>query len=284
MKTKNTGLGKGLGALISSLEEDSKEGEYQVIPISKIEANPNQPRKDFDESSLAELAASIKQNGILQPILVIEINPQMYQIVAGERRWRAAQMAGFSQVPCRILKDISEKQIGTISLIENLQREDLNPIEFAVGCKRLLEENQWTHEELADRIGKARVTITNTLRLLNLPLEIQESIRQGVISEGHGRALLQCSEKEDIQLLWRKTIEKKLSVRQLEDLVQNKFKSKKSKLNSKQKFDDPVTRNLLENALGCKISLEGTIKKGKISLHYFSENEREILIQKLTNL
>lgn len=284
MKTKNTGLGKGLGALISSIEEETQESEFQLLPLSQIQPSSYQPRRDFDETSLAELTESIKQNGVLQPILVMEVGANQFQIIAGERRWRAAIKAELTHIPCRILKNLPEKEIGTISLIENLQREDLNPIEFAEGCKKLIEENNWTHEELSSRIGKARVTITNTLRLLQLPIEIQESIRRGEITEGHGRALLQCKENK-MQLLWRQTIENKLSVRQLEELVQTHSKTKKvAQKKGKEKFDDPVIRNRLEDLFGCKISFDGNTNKGKISFCYFSESERERIIEKLINL
>lgn len=281
MRAKKTGLGRGLGALITEIDEESNNGDFRHISIELIKPNPKQPRMDFNEVSLSELTDSIKVNGVLQPILVIELENHHFQIVAGERRWRAAKLAGLTEIPCRLLNDFTKESLGTISLIENLQREDLNPIEFAKGCQSLIKENEWTQEVLAEKLGKSRVAITNSIRLLNLPEAIQESIRRGEISEGHGRLLLQVA-NELQENLWRKVIELKLSVRELENqLQQSKSTKKKSKKFDQTTFDDPILRNRIEDKLGCRVSFDGSSTKGKLILHFQNEIERNEIIEKI---
>ena len=210
---KKFGLGKGLSALIPEDMEQDKDNDNRIlIPINNIKYDSNQPRKNFDYEKIAELAESIKTHGIIQPLILRKDKDENYIIVAGERRWRAAKMAGLKELPS-IIMELSEKDVLEISLIENIQREDLNPIEEALAYKKLLNEFKITQEELSKRIGKSRVVIANTIRLINLDKRVQQYVIDGIISEGHGRALLSV-EKNDLQYeLAQKVIDEKLSVR-----------------------------------------------------------------------
>jgi len=283
MKTKPPNLGRGLSALFGEIADENAPTEYRPVPLDSIVPNPLQPRRNFSEASLKELAESIRQQGILQPILVEEVADGHFQLLAGERRWRASKLAGLTEIPARVLRDLDEGERGVITLIENLQREDLNAIEFAIGCNLVLEQTGWKHEDLANRLGRGRSTVTNTLRLLSLPGEVQESIRRGEISEGHGRALLGAQQK-DIPSLWRTILEQSMNVRQTELLVQNFVGVKRPvrKNNGNQPdFDDPVLRSKLEERFGCLVSLAGNSQRGKIVLTYTSEEHRNLLIQRL---
>ncbi|MDK9700880.1 MAG: ParB/RepB/Spo0J family partition protein [bacterium] len=283
MKPKVPSLGRGLSALIPGASDEAVEGEYRQLPIAAIEPNPLQPRRHFDETSLQELAASIKQQGVLQPLLVEEPEPGVFRLLAGERRLRAAKLAGLTEVPIRLLQGLDDGQRGLITLIENLQREDLDSIEFANGCQKLLEQTNWTHDELAKQLGRGRSTITNTLRILTLPEAVQESIRRRELSEGHGRALLGAQPK-DIPTLWRIVLEQTLNVRQTEALVQKSMASTPKdtvKRGGRPTYDDPVLRNQLEERLGCQILFAGNPNKGKIVLQFQSVEQREVLVKKL---
>ncbi len=217
MPEKNSRLGRGLSALFGDINEN--ESKIENISIDLIVKNKNQPRNSFDEKSLRELAESIKEKGILQPILVRE-KGEKYEIIAGERRFLAAKMAQMTYVPA-IIKNFSDKESAEIALIENLQRENLNPIEEAVAYKRLMEKFGYTQEEVAKKVGKERATISNTLRLLNLPNEIIDMLKKGEISAGHARALLSLDNKKD-QIELAKTVkEKKISVRKTEEKIRN---------------------------------------------------------------
>ncbi len=216
---KKLALGKGLSALIpdESFNTDNKNSTLS-ISINKIKSDKDQPRKSFDSEKIAELTESIKTHGIIQPLILRKIDNDQYIIVAGERRWRAAKIAGLKEVPA-IIMDLTESEILEISLIENIQRQDLNPIEEAIAYKKLIDDFKMTHEELSKRIGKSRTSITNTMRLINLDDRVQQYIIEGVISEGHGRALLGIKDFEIQYELAQQVIDEKLSVRELEKII-----------------------------------------------------------------
>ena len=258
---KKFALGKGLGALIPDEINEDNEGKL-MISLNKIKSNIDQPRKSFDNEKIAELAESIKNHGIIQPLILKE-NDGGYIIVAGERRWRAAKMVGLKEVPA-IVMDLTEKQVLEISLIENIQRQDLNPIEEALAYKKLLSDFDLTQEELSKRIGKSRTAITNTIRLINLDSRVQQYVIDGIISEGHGRALLSL-EDGDLQYIYsQKVIDEKLSVRELEKLIRNI--SLKSERSEKKEELNPYykdVRDRLQNYFGTKVNLSSKKNKGK---------------------
>ncbi len=277
------GLGKGLDALFQFSEDDSRIAEYikhevlKEIKISDIDQNVNQPRKSFDEESLAELSESIKQHGVLQPIIV-KSNGARYQIVAGERRWRAARIAGLKAIPA-IIKDSDEAQSMEIALVENLQRENLNPIEEAEGIRRLMEFIQLTQEQAAQRLGKSRSAVANSLRLLSLPDEFKQMISKDQLSSGHARALLAVDDAKLRATIARKTIEAGLNVRQLEDLVK---KHKQLKDERKIKPAKPALLSAieasLEEHLGTKVEISHGRKRGAIHIEYYDESDLERII------
>jgi len=277
VKKAKPGLGKGLDLLIPKSEpvEEKRTADPQVLKISQVEPNRNQPRKQFDKESLQELAGSIKQYGIIQPIIVAK-KEDYYEIIAGERRWRAAKMAGLKEVPV-VIKEYSEKEIAEISLIENIQRENLNPIEEAKAYKSLIEEYNLTQEELSERISKSRTQITNTMRLLKLHDKVQKMLIDGSISAGHARALLGLEIQEEQLLTAQKIVAENLSVRQTEDLVRqinNPPKSKKAAPKIKNSvFYKDLERRMTE-ALGTKVKINQKEQgKGRIEISYFSEDE-----------
>ena len=247
--SKKSVLGKGLGALIPDEIHEKEIEEENTLPIESIKSNNNQPRKSFDEERIKELAQSIKEFGIIQPIIVKKIyNENKYEIVAGERRWRAAKLAGLEEVPV-IIKEISNREVLEISLIENIQREDLNPIEESKAYQELLKNFNLTQEDLSKKLGKSRVAITNSLRLLNLDDRVQEMLIHEIITEGHGRALLAIKDT-DIQFqIAQKIVINKLSVRETEKLVKSLNKKEEvkenTKVNNNPYYDD--IKNRLED-------------------------------------
>ena len=273
---KKFALGKGLGALIPDEINEDNEGKL-MISLNKIKSNIDQPRKSFDNEKIAELAESIKNHGIIQPLILKE-NDGGYIIVAGERRWRAAKMVGLKEVPA-IVMDLTEKQVLEISLIENIQRQDLNPIEEALAYKKLLSDFDLTQEELSKRIGKSRTAITNTIRLINLDSRVQQYVIDGIISEGHGRALLSL-EDGDLQYIYsQKVIDEKLSVRELEKLIRNI--SLKSERSEKKEELNPYykdVRDRLQNYFGTKVNLSSKKNKGKIEIEYYSEEDLQRIL------
>jgi ParB family chromosome partitioning protein len=281
---KKSALGKGLGALIpdSAVEEKEREKELNndnvlEIDINKITPNEMQPRKTFDEEKLHQLSQSIKENGIIQPIIVTK-EKDFYIIVAGERRWRAAKLAGLKKVPI-ISRTLSDKEIMELSLIENLQREDLNPIEEALAYKRLTEEFNLTQEEVSNKVGKSRPAITNSLRLLNLDKRIQNYLTEGTISEGHGRVLAGIEKNEVQYELAKKIIDEGLNVRQTEKLSKT-FEA------SKKRVKNEISKNLyikdiedkFKTILGTKVTINDGKKKGKIEIEYYSEEDLQRII------
>lgn len=289
--SKKFGLGKGLNALIpedtilgtldNKLEKtDEKEKGSILIDINLIKNNEDQPRKSFDDEKILELSESIKSNGIIQPLILRKVDNE-YVIVAGERRWRAAKSIGIKKVPA-IIMDLTEKQILEISLIENIQREDLNSIEEALAYKKLINDFNLTQEELSKRIGKSRVTITNTLRLLNLSEDVQQYIIEGVISEGHGRALLGINDSKVQYELAQNVIDDKLSVRELEVLIR---KLKNAPIREKSKSTNeinPYYKDItykLENYFGTKVNVTNKNNKGKIEIEYYSEEDLQRILE-----
>ncbi|MBV7275783.1 ParB/RepB/Spo0J family partition protein [Clostridium sp. PL3] len=274
---KKHGLGKGLGALIpEDRNDDHKENRkdnVNLVNINLIKANEGQPRKSFDEEKIIQLSQSIKEHGVIQPIILKKCE-DTYIIVAGERRWRSAKLAGIKEMPA-IIMELTDKEILEISLIENIQRQDLNPIEEALAYKKLLEEFNITQEELSNRIGKSRTAVTNCLRLLNLDDRVQEYLVDGVISEGHGRVLLAIEDKDIQYKLAQSIIDERLSVRETERLIKSlTIEKKKSseKVNTQSSYYVDI-REKLETMFGTKVSLMDKKNKGKIEIEYYSQDD-----------
>ncbi|MDU1006273.1 MAG: ParB/RepB/Spo0J family partition protein [Clostridium butyricum] len=280
---KKFALGKGLSALIP---EDVVETEQQdekgkmLIPLNEIRNDNNQPRKAFDNDKIAELTESIKTHGIIQPLILRKSDDGLYVIVAGERRWRAAKMAGLKDVPA-IVMELSEKDVLEISLIENIQRQDLNPIEEASAYKKLLSDFNLTQEDLSKRIGKSRTAITNTMRLMNLDIRVQQYIIEGIITEGHGRALLGIKDKEIQYELSQKVIDENLSVRELERLVKRILEGKTSEEKETNNELNPYykeIKNQLQSYFGTKVNISNKNNKGKIEIEYYSEDDLQRIL------
>ena len=270
---KKSSLGRGLDALIP---KEDKEHDYTVASINEIKPNIFQPRKEFDEEAISQLASSIKEKGILQPLVVRKISGG-YEIIAGERRWRAAQRAGITRVPI-IIKEASDREVLEIALIENLQREDLNPIEEAVAYQQLIDEFELTHEDLSQQIGKDRSTITNQIRLLKLPEEAKRALIAGEITSGHARAILSIESPAEAREALRAIQKQKLSVRKAEQLIQNI--SKRKKKDTKPGSDDIYIRQItdeLKRSLNTQVRIVDKQGKGKIEIDYYSNDELERL-------
>jgi ParB family chromosome partitioning protein len=273
-------LGRGLDSLlgVSTAPVAQVDGEHVVnIPIDKVKPNRHQPRKHFDQEKLEELSRSIKIHGLQQPIIVsTTVVPGEYELIAGERRLRAAKLAGNKDIKA-IIRDTNDKDRFQIALIENLQREDLNPIEEAKAFRKLIDEYQHTQEELSEMLGKDRSVIANSLRLLNLPVEVQESIEFGLISPGHGRILAGINDASRLKNLADRIIREKLTVREIEKIA-GSWKTVVKGLSKKAKKQDIELIQLqedLQRRLGTKVQLIGKPKKGKILIHYFSLEELE---------
>lgn len=275
-------LGRGLSALLGTPEPESEE--LREIDINRILPNAQQPRKNFDEEGLNELADSIRAHGVIQPIVVQPLPDSFFQIIAGERRWRASQRAGLLRMPA-VIREVGTESSLEIALIENLQREDLNPIEEAQAFEKLIVDLGLTQEEVANRVGKSRATVTNTLRLLRLPTEVQAWISENKLSTGHAKALLSLSEPGAILDAARKVIQGTLSVRQAEALVSRYLKgdTKKDSTENGNVLDPNVTAAIhaLELALGTKVTIQENSGKGRIELHFFSFEEMNRLYEGL---
>lgn len=296
------GLGKGLDALIPNkaggpskepakktrsaavkkdkpTEKDSPAAE-RLVKISSVEPNLNQPRRHFDEDALLELSESIKQYGVLQPLLVSD-KKDYFEIIAGERRWRAAKMAGLKEVPV-VVKEFTDQEIVEISLIENIQREDLNPIEEAMAYKRLMEEFHLKQDEIADRVAKSRTAVTNSMRLLKLSSKVQEMVIADMISAGHARALLGISDEALQETTAMKVFDEKLSVRETEKLVKNLVSPAKKVKTERNTAEDAIYESLeekMKGIMGTKVSIQRKKNnKGKIEIEYYSKDELERII------
>ena len=281
-----TGLGKGLDMLIPTAPEPEEMQTTQMLKTSQVEPNRNQPRKQFDQEALEELAGSIKQYGIIQPIVVTK-KDDYYEIIAGERRWRAAKMAGLKEIPV-VVKEYSDKEIAEISLIENIQRENLNPIEEAQAYKTLIEEYNLTQEELSERISKSRAQIANTMRLLKLHEDVQKMLTSGALSAGHARALLGLEIMEEQLRIAEKIMNESLSVRQTEDLVRQinnpPRTTQKAKKPESNVFYKDLERQMTEK-LGTKVRISRSDSgKGRIEISYYSEDELDRIYTMINQL
>ena len=300
MAPKKGGLGRGLDALFADAvpvtektnekpvsrskepENDSGEERVKYLSIHNVKPNSNQPRKTFDEDKIAELADSIRENGIIQPIIVRK-KGRSYEIVAGERRWRAAIKADLKEIPC-IVRDISDEQNMLLAIIENMQREDLNPIEEAEGLNQMVKTYGLTQEQISKSVGKSRPYIANSLRLLKLPDYVKDLMADGTLSAGHGRALVSVEDEKKRRSITDKIIKNGLSVRETEKLIQEQ--SGKPKKPAKKAKDPDLARveEDLKEALGTRVSIKHSGKKGKIEIEYFSRDELERLIDMLESL
>ena len=283
-KSSAKGLGKGLGALFSETTE-VQEPQGSTLPIQKLEPNPHQPRHDFDEEALAELADSIAQHGLIQPITVRPVENGYYQIIAGERRWRAARRANLTEVPVNII-EADDKKAAQLALIENLQREDLNPLEEAKGYETLMNTYGLTQEETASSVGKSRPAVANALRLLKLPKSILELVTDGSLSAGHARALLPLESEERQRTAAQKILSQQLSVRQTEALVKRMMKPE-----PEAPLRDPLQvdyykecEQALTRHLGRKVLIHAGKKRGKFELEYYGEEDLQQLIEALESL
>jgi len=268
-------LGKGLDALIPSIEG---EGELLQIPVDRVVPNPYQPRKRFSDEELAALSKSIKHDGVLQPILVRR-KGEKYEVIAGERRLRASKMAGLKSIPARVLENISPEEMLVISLVENLQREDLSPIEEAEGYRTLTERFNITQEKVAELVGKSRPAITNSLRLLSLPDEVKDMLEKGTLSAGHARALASIKDKRRLIQLARLTARRGLSVERLSILAE--YSKPKGKKRAKKQHKSQEILELerdMSIQLGTKVTISGNKNKGKITISYFSEEELNAIL------
>ena len=296
-KTKGHGLGRGLDALIPDTKTESAEvalpeeikNSVMELDIARVEPDRNQPRKTFDEDELEELADSIRERGILIPLLV---RPQedYYQIIAGERRWRAARKAGLKKVPVIIRDDMTDQEVVEVQLIENIQRADLNAIDEALAYKRLIEEFGMTQDQVADRVSKSRTTITNSLRLLKLDPRVQKMLIEDIISSGHARTLIPIEDPEKQYEYAQKALDEKWSVRDAEKEVKKLLSNSPSK-KGKTKLPDSLSavyadvENDLKNRLGTKVSIMPKDEKsGRVEIEYYSKEELNDLIAKLQSL
>lgn len=280
------GLGKGLGALLGDFsDEPIEKSAYQKLPIYKVEPNPDQPRRDFDEEELQALADSIQEHGIIQPLTVRELRSGYYQIIAGERRWRAARLANLAEIPVVII-EADDKKAMELALIENLQRQDLNPVEEALGYRSLMDDYGLTQEEAAKRVGKSRPAVANALRLLGLAPEVLEKVRDGSLSAGHARAVLVLKTEKKQQEAAQKIIALGLSVRQAELLCKNMSKE------PAPAKDEPVLKvdyvaeceKLLSKHLGRGVKIVTGKKKGRFELEYYGEEDLQVLLDALLKL
>jgi len=301
MAMGNRGLGRGLDALLGGVREDEQQtsdsAEVRSIPLEAITPNPYQPRREFSDDGLNDLCASIKTRGVLQPILIRPLGNGKYELVAGERRLRASKLAGLAEIPT-LIREMTDQESLAIALIENLQREDLNSVEEALGYQQLQNQFGLSQEELARQVGKSRSAVANSLRLLNLPEKVQKDIQQGSVSAGHGRALMGISDPEMLDELHKRIVENGLTVRQAEAQVsfwkqngrlpgaeevgQSQGAPKESKASAKVIDPQLVTlQSAFATALGTKVKVSGSTGKGKITLSYESEESLRLLASKL---
>ena len=282
----NKGLGKGLGALLGDFtDEPLEQSAYRTLPIYKIEPNPDQPRHDFDEEELQALSDSITVHGVIQPLTVRELPSGYYQIIAGERRWRAARLANLSDIPVVVI-EADDKKAMELALIENLQRQDLNPVEEALGYQTLIENHGLTQEETAARVGKSRPAVANSLRLLSLNPEVLEKLRTGLLTAGHARAILQLkTEKKQLEAA-QKIIALALSVRQAETLCKNMAKDPEPKKEEEIFAVDYVAEceKSLSKHLGRGVKIVNGKRKGRFELEFYGQEDLQNLLEALMKL
>jgi len=281
MSKRRSGLGKGLGALLPDTDVTAGLSE---APVSAISPNPHQPRASIDENELRELADSMREYGVIQPLVVTRSGEHAYTLIAGERRWRAAQLIGLDSVPV-VVKDVAPQQMLELALIENVQRADLNPLEEALAYRQLVEEFGLTQEQVAQRVGKSRVAVANTLRLLKLPDAIQKRLADASISEGHARALLMLDDTAHMQRLASRIVSDGLSVRQVEEQVRRLNAGRPH--SSKRKASGAISANTrsledrMRRALGTKVNLYRTSRGGKIVIQFYSEEELDAIYRRI---
>ena len=282
----NKGLGKGLGALLGDFEDIPVEkSAYQVLPIYKVEPNPDQPRQDFDQEELEALAESIRIHGIIQPLTVRETKTGYYQIIAGERRWRAARLADLREVPVVVI-EADDKKAMELALIENLQRQDLNPVEEALGYQSLMEEYGLTQEEAANRVGKSRPAVANALRLLGLCPEVLEKLRTGELTAGHARAILVLKKEKQQMEAMKKILALGMSVRAAETLCKNMAKEKKEEKEPEVLKVDYVAEceKVLSKQLGRGVKIINGKRKGKFELEFYGQEDLQVLLDALMKI
>jgi ParB family chromosome partitioning protein len=288
MNNKNRGLGKGLGALIPELAEENQPTEAQFeVNIDDIQTNPYQPRKEFIDDKLNELAESIKIHGIIQPLLVREMGDK-FQLIAGERRLRAAKLVGLTQVPV-VVKEMTDQAMMEVALVENLQREDLNPIEEADAYQRLIDEFQLTQDEIAKKVGKSRPAIANTLRLLNLPVEIRTDLAKGTLTMGHARTLLSLKTPEEQKRVWSQIQVQEMSVRETEEFIRQLNSPPVSRETKKTSVKVPIRKDPnitemedeLQQLFGTKVIIHQSGNGGKIEIDYYDGEDFERICEKL---
>ena len=281
----NKGLGKGLGALLGDFSEEAVESSaYQILPIYKVEPNPDQPRRDFDEEELQALADSISVHGVIQPLTVRQMPTGYYQIIAGERRWRAARLANLSEIPV-VIVEADDKKAMELALIENLQRQDLNPVEEALGYQALIEEYGLTQEEAAGRVGKSRPAVANALRLLGLSPAVLEKLKNGELSAGHARAILTLKTEKKQQEAAKKIIALALSVRQAETLCKNMNKEPAPKKEPVFAVDYVAEcEKTLSKQLGRGVKIVNGKRKGRFELEFYGEEDLQRLLEALMTL
>ena len=281
------GLGKGLGALLSDFNEPAaQDSAYQLLPIHKVEPNPGQPRQDFDGEELQALADSISVHGVVQPLTVRQLDSGYYQIIAGERRWRAARLAGLTEVPA-VIMEADDKKTMELALIENLQRQDLNSVEEALGYRVLMEEYGMTQEQTAESVGKSRSAVANALRLLNLPGEVQEMVRTGAISAGHARAILVLKTEKLQMEAAKKIVNLGLSVRQAETLCKNMAKAPKetpAETGTLKVNYIAECEKALSKYLGRGVKIVNGKRKGRFELEFYGQDDLQILLDALMKL
>jgi ParB family transcriptional regulator, chromosome partitioning protein len=281
---KQKGLGRGLDALLASDEEAANSGDgLRMLRVTQMQSGKYQPRSHMDEAALQTLANSIKSQGIMQPILVREIAPEQYEIIAGERRWRASQLAGLDEVPV-LIREIEDESALQMALIENIQRENLNPVEEALGIKRLIEEFAMTHEKAADAVGRSRVAVSNLLRLLTLANGVQTMLMESKLDMGHARALVGLDAAQQVMLA-NKIVQEKLSVREVESLVKKlgvDIQPKKQKAYVNQ--DVLTLQNMLSEKLGAAVSINAKANgAGTLKINYSNLDELDEIIKKISS-
>ena len=279
------GLGKGLGALLGDFSDEVADNSpYKLLPIYKIEPNPDQPRQDFDEEELEALSESISVHGVIQPLTVRELPSGYYQIIAGERRWRAARMAGLTEIPA-VIMEADDKKAMELALIENLQRQDLNPVEEALGYQSLMSDYGLTQEDTAARVGKSRPAVANALRLLNLTPEVLQKVRSGELSAGHARAVLSLKSEKKQQEAAQKIIALGLSVRQAELLCKNMGAETKPKKEIPFAVDYiGECEKSLSKHLGRGVKIVNGKRKGRFELEFYGEDDLQVLLDTLMNI
>lgn len=277
MATRGRRLGRGLDSLLPGAEG----GALREVGIDRIEPNPHQPRQRMDRKALEDLAASIKEHGVVQPLVVAAAGDDRYRLIVGERRWQAARLAGVERVPV-VIKEASDRQTLELALIENVQRQDLNPLEEAAAYQRLIQDFGLTQQEVGQQVGKSRVTIANTLRLLSLPAALQQTVLEGALTEGHARALLTLPDVDLQMRVMQRVVRDELSVRRTEELVRRLLAGPAGRKASERAPDVAAAEDDLRRALGTKVTLQQRKRGGRIVIEYFSDEEFAGLYERLT--